>query len=103
MIAGVNGVSAYARAAQVNGPTAGPIATNVSNTSFESKLGAAINSVDQAQSTGDTALDLLASGEQVDLHGTMIALEKADISLRTMVSVRDRVVAAYEQVMNMAI
>jgi flagellar hook-basal body complex protein FliE len=33
----------------------------------------------------------------------MIALEEADIALRTMVSVRNKLVGAYEQVMNMAI
>ncbi|HHO53588.1 MAG TPA: flagellar hook-basal body complex protein FliE, partial [Deltaproteobacteria bacterium] len=34
---------------------------------------------------------------------TMIELEKADIALRTMVSVRDKFIAAYEQVMNMSV
>ena len=29
-------------------------------------------------------LELLASGEDVDIHGTMIALQEADISIRTM-------------------
>ena len=42
----------------------------------------------------------LAAGKNVDLHGTMISLEKADISLRTMVSVRDKLISAYEQIMN---
>jgi len=70
---------------------------------FDNHMMDAIERVDDAQQVGDEALRLLASGEQVDLHGTMVALEKADIALRTMVSVRNRVVAAYEQVMNMAI
>jgi flagellar hook-basal body complex protein FliE len=33
----------------------------------------------------------------------MIGLAEADITLRTMVSVRDRVVEAYQTVMNMSI
>ena len=67
------------------------------------RMASAIENVNDAQQSGDSALKSLASGEDVDLHGVMVALEKADISLRTMVSVRNRVVAAYEQVMNMAI
>ena len=33
----------------------------------------------------------------------MIALEQAEIGLRAMVSVRDKLMTAYEQLMNMAI
>jgi len=70
---------------------------------FADKLDSAVQSVDKLQFAADEVLTELASAEQVDLHGTMIALEKADIALRTMVSVRDKCIAAYEQVMNMAI
>ncbi len=70
---------------------------------FGESLAAAIDQVDQVRETADTSLAELSSGEDVDLHGTMIALEKADITLRTMVSVRDKVIGAYEAVMNMAI
>ena len=51
----------------------------------------------------DDKLSKLASGEDTDLHGTMIALEEADITLRTMVAVRDKVVGAYQEIMNMSI
>lgn len=70
---------------------------------FDDSVFSAIGQVDKIHGHADNALELLASGQQVDLHGTMIALEKADIALRTMVSVRDKVVGAYEQIMNMAI
>ncbi len=63
----------------------------------------AVDRVDEAGKTADSTLKSLATGENVDLHGTMIELEKADIALRTMVSVRDKAIGAYEAVMNMAI
>lgn len=59
--------------------------------------------VNDAQNNADAVLADLASAERVDLHGMMISMEKAEISLRTMVSVRDKAVAAYESIMNMAI
>ena len=70
---------------------------------FAAHLEAAVGSVDATVQTGDDALRALASGGDVDLHGSMIALEEADIALRAMVAVRDKVVGAYEQLMNLAI
>jgi flagellar hook-basal body complex protein FliE len=70
---------------------------------FGASLESAISKVDNMQQGADASLKSLASGQNVDLHGTMIELEKADIALRAMVSVRNKLVNAYEQVMNMAI
>ena len=71
--------------------------------SFQATLTDAVKRVNEVQHQSDDLLKGLASGQHVDLHGTMIALEKADISLRTMVSVRDKMVQAYEQIMNMTL
>ena len=85
-------------------PSAGPGAVEgPRGTSFADTLASGVEQVEGQFQATENALSLLASGEQVDLHGTMIELEKADIALRTMVSVRDKVVAAYEQVMNMTV
>ena len=70
---------------------------------FESVLKGALSNVNALQNNADSAVADLASGKNVDLHGTMIALEEADITLRTMVTVRDKVVGAYQEIMNMAI
>ena len=70
---------------------------------FSEKLGQAIDRVSDQQIAGDDKLAQLASGQDVDLHATMIALEEADITLRTMVTVRDKVISAYQELMNMAI
>jgi len=70
---------------------------------FGDKLAQAVNSVSDQQIAADGKLSELASGKNADLHGTMIALEEADITLRAMVAVRDKVVNAYQEIMNMAI
>ena len=46
--------------------------------------------------------ELLTSPNK-DIHGTMIALEKAEISMRLMLQVRNKLVAAYEEVMRMQV
>tara|TARA_B110000037_G_C17087046_1_gene492372 strand:- start:630 stop:929 length:300 start_codon:yes stop_codon:yes gene_type:complete len=70
---------------------------------FGASLDAALSNVNEAQQSADVALAELGSGSNVDLHGTMIKLQQADITMRTMVSVRDKVVDAYQQIMNMSI
>ncbi len=70
---------------------------------FGVDLGSAVGKIEGQHAKADSALELLATGQEVDLHGAMIELEKADIALRTMVSVRNRVIGAYEQIMNMSL
>jgi len=71
--------------------------------SFSSALKNALESTNTAQHHADDKLQAIASGEDVDLHGTMVAMHEADITLRAMTSVRDKVLDAYQQVMNMTI
>jgi flagellar hook-basal body complex protein FliE len=72
-------------------------------TGFAAALEKAVSQVDDKVAAGDDALVALASGQEVDLHGSMIALEEADIALHALVAVRDRVIGAYEQLLNLAI
>jgi flagellar hook-basal body complex protein FliE len=41
--------------------------------------------------------------ENKDIHGTMLALEKADLSMRLMLQIRNKLVSAYEEVMRMQV
>ena len=70
---------------------------------FGDQLATAVDRVSDQQLKADDKLAKLASGEDTDIHGTMIALEEANITLRTMSTVRDKVVAAYQEIMNMSI
>ena len=81
-------------AQSVQGPGAGD---------FERRLEAAIHSASDTQNAADVRLGRLASGEEADIHSTMIALQEADISMRMMVSARDKVVEAYQTMMSIAI
>ena len=86
-------------------PAAGvaPAQAPIAGRSFEATLTQAVERVNGEQLQARDALAGLASGDNVDIHGTMIALERAEISMRAMTSVRDKLVGAYEQIMNMAL
>ncbi len=70
---------------------------------FGEVLDLAVRAVDATQHDAAAQLQGLASGRDVDLHGTMIALEEANIALRAMTSVRDKLVDAYQTLWNMPI
>ncbi|MEQ1503685.1 MAG: flagellar hook-basal body complex protein FliE [Myxococcota bacterium] len=102
MMHGISSVADTGASLGVLGTTA-PEPTTLADTGFARELESAVANVDTQLNAGDDALTALASGREVDLHGSMIALEQADIALRAMVAVRDKAVAAYEQMMNLSI
>ncbi len=70
---------------------------------FEGMLKASMEKVNNLQGEADKSIEGLASGEVKDLHETMIAIEKADLSFNLMVQVRNKLIAAYEEVMRMQV
>lgn len=88
-------------AAGVGGPEGAEGASGASD--FGQTLTQAVESVEQTQANADSSIYRVATGQDADLHGMMIALEEANISLRTMASVRDKVVEAYQAIWNMPV
>ena len=70
---------------------------------FADTLKTAIGSVNELQKDADTKIQRLATGQSTNLHETMIAVEKADIALRLMLQVRNKVIEAYQEVMRMQV
>jgi flagellar hook-basal body complex protein FliE len=72
--------------------------------SFGSVLEGAMRSVDaQQKSAASLAQRFQAGDTAVTLEESMIALQKANLSFQAMVQVRNRLVSAYHDVMNMQI
>jgi len=69
--------------------------------SFESRVGDAIGEVQRLQDNAAGAAESYMRGEHQDVHGTMIAMQEADVSLRLMTSVRNRAIEAYREIMRM--
>ena len=62
-----------------------------------------LSSVHDAQSTADQMVIDLASGNDVNIHNTMVELEKADIALKYTVQLRNRALSAYEELMRLQV
>lgn len=70
--------------------------------SFEATLSDAVGQVSKLQSAAEAQNQSFATTSSGQLHENMIALEKANVALRMMVSVRNRVVEAYRDLMHMS-
>jgi flagellar hook-basal body complex protein FliE len=57
--------------------------------------------VNRLQGEADRKIEEFATSPDKDIHGTMIALQKADLSLRLMMQIRAKLTAAYQDVMRM--
>ena len=71
--------------------------------SFSTMLQSSIKEVNQLQNEADSSIDQLIVGKSRNLHETMIALEKADISFRLMMEVRNKIIDAYHEIMRMQV
>ncbi|MDJ0782913.1 MAG: flagellar hook-basal body complex protein FliE [Desulfosarcinaceae bacterium] len=69
--------------------------------SFGNLLQSTFDQVNELQLKGDEAVRQMVSGENTDIHNTMITLQKAEVSFELMVQVRNKIVAAYDQIKNM--
>ena len=70
--------------------------------SFADTLGQAIQSVDKIQLAADDQATKVANGGG-NLHEMSLALEKADISMRLAVKVRNKLLDAYNEIMKMGV
>jgi flagellar hook-basal body complex protein FliE len=84
-------------------PLAEPVSAPPAADGFADAFERAVDGVNKQQLKADDALYALATGQTANLHSTMIALEEANIALRTMASTRDKIVEAYQQIWNMPI
>lgn len=72
--------------------------------SFADALKSSLNQVNNAQSEADTLGKRFAMGDdKVNLSDVMIFMQKASISFQATVQVRNKVIAAYNDIMNMQI
>lgn len=70
-----------------------------SGDSFSALLKDSINKVSNLQNEADKAIEGLANGTVANIHETMIAVEKANLSFNLMLQVRNKLLAAYEEIM----
>ena len=95
------------------GPQAGAVAARGAQASgaagakpvdFGALLKANVDGVDRAQTQAATLANQFQLGDpKVSLEETMVAVQKASLSFQQLVQIRNRVVAAYHDIMNLQV
>jgi flagellar hook-basal body complex protein FliE len=81
-----------------------PAATAVPQSSFQSLFKNSIDSVNSTQQQAESLAQAFETGApNADLASVMVAMQKANISFQAMVQVRNKLVSAYQEVMNMQV
>lgn len=78
-----------------------PGATEAGQTPFAGLIKNAIGNVQKLENQAASAVEGLITGQGVDVHQAMIATQKADMSFEMALAVRNKAVAAYQQMMQM--
>jgi flagellar hook-basal body complex protein FliE len=98
---GINGLGGGAGVGGVGGADAPESSTKVS---FSDALKGALQNVSEAQNTADDMGKRFAAGDDsVSLSDTMIAMQKSNISFQAALQVRNKLVSAYHDIMNMQV
>lgn len=103
----VNGLLAQMRALSAQSglpqvPAAGNVAPTQQRQDFGALLKQGIAGVEQTQRTAGVMSDAFERGAPgADLGQVMVAVQKADLSFQAMTQVRNKLVDAYQAIMNM--
>jgi flagellar hook-basal body complex protein FliE len=100
VLAQIRSLSSQARAGA--SPAAAPQKSGPSE--FATLLSKGIDSVNQTQQSAAKLSDAFQRGDPgVELPQVMLEMQKASVSFRALTEVRNRVVSAYQEIMNMQV
>ncbi len=70
---------------------------------FAQTMKESILKVNDVQTQADQSIVDLTTGRNTDIHQTMIAVEKAEVTFQMMMQVRNKLISAYEEVSRMQV
>lgn len=97
-------IDAIGRAAGIAPVTVGRGAAAAGASGFADALGKALSSVNNSQNVAETTAQRFQLNDpDVTLEESMIAMQTANISFQSLVQVRNKLLSAYHEIMNMQI
>lgn len=70
---------------------------------FQQVLASAIESVQSSAQGASASVERFLSGEGEELHSTILATERAQLTFELFLQVRNKVVSAYQEIMRMQV
>ncbi|MDW5416492.1 MULTISPECIES: flagellar hook-basal body complex protein FliE [unclassified Iodobacter] len=93
-----------AMSAQAGGQATSQVKPTTGSPDFATMLKSSLDQVNQVQQDAQAQQLAFQSGApEANLQDVMVSLQKASLSFQTMVQVRNKLVSAYQEVMNMQV
>ena len=89
--------------AQMSASTNVTKSVSAPRTSFGSFVRDTIDSVNKSQQAAEREIASAVTGDQTDLHRTIIALQSADLQFQFALQVRNKLIDAYQEIMRMQV
>ncbi len=83
-------------------PSVGPT-TESKGSGFLDALAKSMEEVNATQIHADNSIKDIVAGKSKNIHETMLAIQQAELSLKTMMQVRNKVLEAYKEIMRMQV
>ena len=77
------------------------VESHSSSGAFQEVFASAVRSVEGARQNASTSVEQFLSGEGGELHTTILATQKAELSFELFLQMRNKVVSAYQEIMRM--
>ncbi|MCO5144465.1 MAG: flagellar hook-basal body complex protein FliE [Oligoflexia bacterium] len=74
-----------------------------SATSFGDVIKSLVQDANESSKVADFKAQEIVAGRNKDIHGAVLAMEKADVQFRLLSQVRNKVIEAYKEVMRMQV
>ncbi|BBO88302.1 flagellar hook-basal body complex protein FliE [Desulfosarcina ovata] len=74
-----------------------------SSAPFSSYVKQMLKETNQKMLDSDQAIEDLTTGKNTDIHNTMIAMQKAEISFELVMQIRNKLIDAYDEIKRMSI
>ena len=88
-------------AAQEGFPT--PEVGEAKGTGFLDALEKSMGEANQSQLDADQSIKEIVAGKGKNIHETMLQIQKAELNLKTMMQVRNKILEAYKEIMRMQV
>ena len=78
-----------------------PAGSAATGSGFKDVFASAVENVEAAGRNASTSVERFLSGEGEELHTTIMATQKAELSFELFLQARNKVVSAYQEIMRM--
>jgi len=96
-MANINNISSLSTADLLNNKSNAKTPAQSGGASFATQLQNALQDVNTIQESGDKAMSEIATGQVKDLHQAALSIDKAEMSMKMMLEVRNKALNAYKE------